>query len=42
MIYNDGAIHLYKKNGFVIEGVKRKSMILDGSYVDEYYMARIL
>jgi len=42
MIYNEGAIHLYKKNGFVIEGVKRKSILLDGTYVDEYYMARIL
>ncbi|MDR3587672.1 MAG: GNAT family N-acetyltransferase [Desulfosporosinus sp.] len=41
-IDNKGAVHLYKKNGFVIEGVKRKSMIVDGKYVDEYYMARIL
>lgn len=41
MVHNEGAIHLYKKNGFEIEGVKRKSMIVDGKYVDEYYMARI-
>lgn len=42
MIQNEGAIHLYKKNGFEIEGVKRKSMIVDNKYVDEYYMARLV
>lgn len=41
MTHNLAAIHLYKKNGFVIEGVKFKSMNVDGKYEDEYYMARL-
>ncbi len=42
MCSNTGARHLYEKNGFVIEGTKKCSMLVDGEYVDEYYMARIL
>lgn len=36
------AKRLYEKNGFVVEGIKRKSMLINGTYVDEYYMAKIL
>lgn len=36
------AKHLYEKNGFVIEGIKKKSMFIDGEYVDEFYMAKLL
>lgn len=39
---NEGAVHLYKKCGFEIEGVKRNAMIIDGKYVDEFYMAKLL
>lgn len=39
---NEAAIHLYKKCGFKIEGVREKSMFVNGNYVDEYYMAKIL
>lgn len=42
MTHNKGAIHLYEKNGFQIEGLRLKSMIVDGQYIDEYYMARLL
>jgi len=42
MVNNESAINLYKKMGFKIEGLKEKSLIVDGKYVDEYYMARIL
>jgi RimJ/RimL family protein N-acetyltransferase len=28
--------------GFEIEGTKRDSLIVDGEYVDELYMAKIL
>ena len=28
--------------GFVIEGTKRDSLLVDGSYVDEYYMAKLI
>ena len=39
---NEVAIKLYEKSGFNIEGIKEKSMIIDGNYVDEYYMGKIL
>ncbi len=39
---NEIALNLYKKNGFEIEGIKRKSMYIDGEYVDEYYMSKII
>ncbi|WP_339286690.1 hypothetical protein [Paenibacillus sp. FSL E2-0201] len=29
-------------NGFEIEGTKRKSLIVDGQWVNEYYMSMIL
>lgn len=38
---NEAAKRLYLKSGFEIEGVKRKSVCVDGAYLDEYYMARI-
>jgi RimJ/RimL family protein N-acetyltransferase len=41
MCPNNIAKHLYEKNGFVIEGIKKNSMLVDGEYVDEYYMAKI-
>lgn len=42
MAHNSRAIALYQKMGFVIEGSKRHSLRVDGHYVDEYYMARLL
>ena len=42
MVHNARAIALYKKLGFVIEGTKKHSLIIDGSYIDEYYMAKLL
>ncbi len=38
---NEGAKHLYTNNGFQIEGIKRKSVYIGGTYLDEYYMERI-
>ena len=38
---NEVAKHLCTNNGFQIEGIKRKSVYIDGTYLDEYYMARI-
>lgn len=38
---NEVAKHLYEKNGFEVEGVKRKSIFVDGTYLDEFYMAKI-
>ena len=42
MCSNTSAKRLYEKNGFVVEGIKKKSMFVNGAYVDEYYMAKIL
>lgn len=42
MCPNKTAIHLYEKNGFMIEGIKKNSMFVDGEYVDEFYMAKLL
>lgn len=41
MCENEIALKLYKKNGFEVEGIKRKSIYMDGNYVNEYYMAKI-
>ena len=38
---NESAKHLYTNSGFEIEGIKRKSVCVDGTYLDEYYMARV-
>lgn len=40
--YNKAAIALYKKMGYEIEGVKKDSLFIDGKYVDEYYMAKMI
>jgi len=42
MAHNQAGQALYKKRGFVIEGTKKHSLLLDGNYVDEYVMAKIL
>lgn len=42
MCPNVVARHLYEKNGFVIEGVRKNSMYVDGEYIDEFYMAKLL
>lgn len=39
---NTGAKALYEKHGFTVEGVRPKSMKVNGVYVDEYYMGKIL
>jgi RimJ/RimL family protein N-acetyltransferase len=35
-------VHLYEKYGFAIEGIRKKSMNVDGEYIDEFYMAKLL
>ncbi len=42
MTHNKAGIALYKKQGFEIEGTKRHSLLVNGLYVDEYYMAKLL
>jgi RimJ/RimL family protein N-acetyltransferase len=42
MSHNERAIRLYQKMGFKSEGIKQDSLLVNGKYVDEYYMAKIL
>ena len=42
MTHNKAGIALYKKQGFEIEGKRRHSLLVNGQYVDEYYMAKLL
>ncbi|SFD01697.1 GNAT family N-acetyltransferase [Clostridium uliginosum] len=39
---NEVGIKLYEKMGFKKEGLKERSMIVDGKYVNEYYMGKVL
>ncbi|MBT2701222.1 GNAT family N-acetyltransferase [Bacillus sp. ISL-40] len=39
---NEAGLGLYKKMGFDIEGTKRQSLYIDGIFVDEYYMSKLL
>jgi RimJ/RimL family protein N-acetyltransferase len=42
MVHNTRGVGLYQKMGFQIEGIKKDSLRVDGVYVDEYYMGKIL
>jgi RimJ/RimL family protein N-acetyltransferase len=42
MTHNTAGIALYKKQGFAIEGTKRDSLLINGQYVDEFYMSKVL
>lgn len=42
MIHNERAVRLYQKMGFEIEGLRRRSLFVDGEYVDEYLMSRLI
>jgi len=41
MTHNTIAKALYEKHGFVVEGIKKASMCIDGEYIDEYYMGKV-
>ncbi len=42
MTHNEGAIALYKKRGFVVEGTKLKSIKIGDKYIDEHLMSKML
>jgi RimJ/RimL family protein N-acetyltransferase len=42
MAHNERAVNLYQKMGFEIEGRKREGLYVNGEYVDEYYMGKII
>jgi RimJ/RimL family protein N-acetyltransferase len=39
---NETAVHLYRKFGFEIEGLRRKAIFRDGEYLDDLMMALLL
>ncbi|MBS2968581.1 GNAT family N-acetyltransferase [Metabacillus sp. KIGAM252] len=42
MTHNEPAIALYKKKKFSLEGTVRHSLLVNGEWVDEYIMGRLL
>jgi ribosomal protein S18 acetylase RimI-like enzyme len=42
MVHNVAGLGLYQKMGFTIEGTRRDSLLEDGTFVDEYALAKIL
>lgn len=42
MAHNQAAQALYRKLGFVEEGTRHHAIVLDGAYIDELYMGKIL
>ena len=40
--HNEQAVHLYKKMGFEVEGIKRDSLFINDQYVNELYMSKLL
>lgn len=41
-VRNKAGLALYEKMGFEIEGIKRDALLVNGEWVDEYYMAKLL
>jgi RimJ/RimL family protein N-acetyltransferase len=42
MAHNQAGIALYQKQGFTIEGIRRQALFVNASFIDEYYMAKLL
>jgi RimJ/RimL family protein N-acetyltransferase len=42
MARNQRALALYERTGFVVEGRRRECLLVDGTFVDEIYMAKLL
>ncbi len=42
MKHNQRGIALYQRMGFEVEGVKRDDLLVDGGYIDQYMMAKLL
>ena len=42
MSNNEAGIRLYQKMGFEIEGTRHDSLLVNGEYVDEYAMSKLL
>ena len=42
MAHNETALHVYQKMGYVIEGKRTHSLVVDGEFVDEFALAKII
>lgn len=42
VIQNEAGVSLYKKMGYEIEGIKRNSLMIDGTLFDQYFMSKLL
>jgi len=42
MTHNSVGVALYRKSGFEVEGLRKHALVINGHYVDEYYMAKLL
>lgn len=42
MADNLRALHLYRRDGFHVEGLLRQAPARDGAVIDEYYMGKLL
>jgi RimJ/RimL family protein N-acetyltransferase len=42
MAHNRRAVDLYERSGFSVEGRRAQSLLIDGRFVDELYMATLL
>nr|WP_274011813.1 GNAT family N-acetyltransferase [Vibrio parahaemolyticus] len=42
MCHNERACNLYLSQGFEVEGTKRNSLKVDGQYINEFYMSKLL
>lgn len=42
MTHNEAGVGLYRKMGFLVEGVARHALRVDDEWVDEYHMAKLL
>lgn len=42
MTHNQRGIALYQRMGFQVEGVKRDDLFVDGGFIDQYMMAKLL
>ncbi|NMO97997.1 GNAT family N-acetyltransferase [Paenibacillus lemnae] len=42
MCHNETALRLYHSAGFEVEGTKRNAIKVDGRFIDEFYMSKLL
>lgn len=42
MAHNERAVRLYRKLGYAVEGTRQGALLVDGRFVDELWMAKLL